>query len=293
MKISGFTFIKNGLTLGYPTRESIESIAPLCDEVIINVGYDDVNLLKDDGTYEYLKSHFSDKKFKFIKNYWDPKLKAGGLILSQQTNLALEKCQGDYCLYIQGDEAIHESDFNSIRNGIEQMDQDQSIDGLLFKYLHFYGNINIVKHTRNVYRREVRLVRNRKNIKSWQDAQGFRHSDNTKLKVIPIHGTVYHYGWARSEVIMDKKIRSFGKLYHGDDHQEKNDFQYKRIWGLKKFKGTHPKVMDEWINHNKNDLELMNMKKEYSIKDLNLMLSDFIELATGHRLFEYKNFKLK
>ena len=35
--ISGFTFIKNGISLGYPFVESIQSIAPLCDEVVIMV----------------------------------------------------------------------------------------------------------------------------------------------------------------------------------------------------------------------------------------------------------------
>ena len=49
-QISGFTFIKNGLTLGYPILESVQSIDPICDEVVINVGYDDPNLEKDDGS---------------------------------------------------------------------------------------------------------------------------------------------------------------------------------------------------------------------------------------------------
>ena len=34
-RVSGFTFIKNGLSLGYPIKESIMSIEPLCDEIII------------------------------------------------------------------------------------------------------------------------------------------------------------------------------------------------------------------------------------------------------------------
>ena len=53
--ISGFTFIKNGLSLGYPFKESAESIAPLCDEIIIIVGFNDPDCKKDDGTYEYLQ----------------------------------------------------------------------------------------------------------------------------------------------------------------------------------------------------------------------------------------------
>ena len=112
--ISGVTFIKNGLTLGYPIRESIESIAPICDEVIINVGFDDIELSKDDGTWDYLKRHFKGEKYIFLKSYWDPEMTSKGFILSDQTNIALEKASGKYCQYIQGDECLHEKDLQRI-----------------------------------------------------------------------------------------------------------------------------------------------------------------------------------
>ena len=38
MKVSAFTFIKNGQILGYPFLQSIHSILPIVDEFIINVG---------------------------------------------------------------------------------------------------------------------------------------------------------------------------------------------------------------------------------------------------------------
>ena len=38
MKVSAFTFIKNGQLLGYPFLQSIESVLPIVDEFIINVG---------------------------------------------------------------------------------------------------------------------------------------------------------------------------------------------------------------------------------------------------------------
>ena len=37
MKISGFTFIRNGNEIGYPFVPAIRSLLPLCDEVIVNV----------------------------------------------------------------------------------------------------------------------------------------------------------------------------------------------------------------------------------------------------------------
>ena len=46
MKISGFTFIKNGQILGYPFVQSIESILPIVDEFIVNIGESEDETLK-------------------------------------------------------------------------------------------------------------------------------------------------------------------------------------------------------------------------------------------------------
>lgn len=287
--VSGVTFIKNALTLGYPIRESIESIEAICDEIIINIGFDNPELTKDDGTFEYLKNYFKHEKFVFIKSYWDPQKTKGGLILSEQTNIAISKARGKYIQYIQGDECIHEEDLAKIHDAVLELENHRSIDGLIFKYQHFYGNVDIIKHTRNVYRREVRLIRNGLSIKSWKDAQGFRHEDNTKIKARQIDATIMHYGWARKESIMEHKVKSFNKLYHGKDHQTA-DFNYQRVWGLRPFKKTHPIVMKEWIESNNNEIDIMKLPLQWSLANLNLAFSDLIEYLTDHRIGEYKNY---
>jgi hypothetical protein len=38
MKVSGFTFIRNAIKYDYPIVEAIQSILPLCDEVVVAVG---------------------------------------------------------------------------------------------------------------------------------------------------------------------------------------------------------------------------------------------------------------
>jgi hypothetical protein len=287
--VSGFTFIKNGLSLGYPIKESIESIEALCDEIIINVGFDDPALESDDGTYEYLRNIFTDQKYIFLKSWWDPKISSEGRILSQQTNLALEKCRGKYCQYIQGDEALHESDLRLIELGIKKLDANPEIDGLIYNYLHFYGNVNILKYTRNVYRREVRLIRNHKGIKSWKDAQGFRGNKNQKIKAALIKSRIFHYGWARQEQVMNKKVQTFEKLYHGEKF-ENEKFNYQRIWGLRAFTHNHPKVMEKWIQENKNDLDILSLPMRNEWKNVGLFLSDTLEDLTGYRIGEYKNY---
>ena len=38
MKVSAFTFIKNGEILGYPFLQSIQSVLPIVEEFVINIG---------------------------------------------------------------------------------------------------------------------------------------------------------------------------------------------------------------------------------------------------------------
>ena len=49
MKVSAFTFIKNGQILGYPFVQSIQSVLPIVDEFIVNVGE------SEDDTLELVK----------------------------------------------------------------------------------------------------------------------------------------------------------------------------------------------------------------------------------------------
>ena len=291
MKVSGISFIKNGLTLGYPFLESVQSIAPLCDEVVINVGFNNPECTEDDGTYEYLTSNLTDEKFIFLKSYWDPEISSQGLILSQQTNIALEKASGDIIQYIQGDEAVHEDDYPAIKAGYKQLFERDDIQGLVFNYIHLYGNTNVYRYTRSVYRREVRAIKKSSGLKSWKDAQGFRYDDGSKMNAILIPARIFHYGWARPESVMDAKNKAFNKLYHGKDH-ESDQFTYRRIWGLKRFKGTHPKVVQPWIEKNTHDIDILNFPKSYILGDWDLMVSDAIESLTGWRIGEFKNYRL-
>lgn len=292
MKVSGFTFIKNGLSLGYPFLEAIESIDPLCDEIVINVGFDNNECTEDDGTYNFLTSKFEGfPKYKILKSYWNPESRKKGLILSEQTNIALKEITGDIGIYIQGDECIHEDDLEAIRAGMKKLYSHPNADAIVLNYHHFYGNTDIVKVTKKTYRNEIRIIRNNKGIISWLDAQGFRYSTNEKIRSIKINASIYHYGWARLEQVMIKKTEAFTKLYHGNDHQVENS-GYSRIWGLRQFFGRHPKVMTKWIQENKNDVDILSLPLSLNFSDIRLILSDYFEYLSGVRIGEYKNYKL-
>ena len=66
MKISGFTIVKNARKFNYPVRQSIESILPICDEFIVNVGD------SDDDTLDIIKQ-IKDPKIRIIQTQWQAK----------------------------------------------------------------------------------------------------------------------------------------------------------------------------------------------------------------------------
>ncbi len=291
IELSGFTFIKHGIELGYPFLEAVECLLAFCDEVIVSVGFGDSACEQDDGTYAAIIEKFSrHQKLKIIKSYWDPSLTKNGEILAKQTDIAFSHCTGKYCQYLQADEHIHEVDFIKIRKLLPVLER-HNLDGVIFEYLHFYGNVDVLKFTRKLYRREVRLIRNDKTIRSYRDAQGFRFENDGKLTCLMAPVCIFHYGWARKEMVMRKKIDSFGKIYHGAEHQD-DKFVYQRIWGLCRFQDSHPAMMSTWILQHKNNINILDLPLTWEIGDIRSIISDFIEKLSGIRLGEYKNYHI-
>jgi glycosyltransferase involved in cell wall biosynthesis len=243
MKVSGFTFIRNAIKYDYPILEAIRSILPLCDEVIVAVGN------SEDDTLQLIQS--IDPKVKIIETVWDDSVREGGRTLALETDKAYAAISkdSDWAFYIQGDEVLHEQYYPAIKAAMLKYNDKPSIDGLLFNYLHFYGSYDYVGSSISWYPDEIRIIRVRKDIFSYRDAQGFRKQPNEKLNVKRIDAWMYHYGWVKPPEKMQLKQKSFHKMWHDDqwinEHVEQVDeFDYfKNIDALKLFDGSHPTVM--------------------------------------------------
>ncbi|MCH8286372.1 glycosyltransferase family 2 protein [candidate division KSB1 bacterium] len=286
--LSGFTFVRNAIKYDYPIVEAVTSILPVCDEFIINVGN------SDDGTLELIKSINSDK-IKIVESVWDENLRTGGRILAQQTDIALQHCTGDWCFYIQGDEVVHEKFLPVISVSLNNYNTDQRVEGLLFKYLHFYGSYKYIGTSRRWYRQEIRIIRNKKGIKSYKDAQGFRINDK-KLHVKLIDAYIYHYGWVKSPEMQQKKQRYFNRLWHSESWVENNvsadsKFDYNEIDELSLFNDSHPEIMLDRVAKQDWDFDYNAENKKKNIRYKHRILNK-IENLTGYRIGEYKNFKL-
>ena len=288
MKVCGFSFVKNAIKFDYPIVEAIQSILPICDQFVIAVGQ------SEDATLKLIQS-IESEKIKIIETVWDENSRVGGAVLAEETNKAFAAIgeEFEWCFYIQGDEVIHEKYHEEIKSQMRFYVRNKNVDGLLFKYQHFYGSYDFVGNSRKWYRREIRIIRNNKNIHSWKDAQGFR-KNGKKLRVKLIDAYVYHYGWVKHPEQQQLKQKNFNKLWHSDDWvgekiPDVTNFDYSEIDALKKFEGTHPKVMQERIDKVNWDFSFDPTRKKMSWK--NFVLKK-IEDWTGWRIGEYRNYKI-
>jgi len=246
MKISAFTFLKNAHRLQFPFVESIRSALPLVDEYIISLGP------CEDDTEAMIRA-IDDPKIRIIHTSWNENLdgswKVKGFIYGQQKTIALFNCTGDWALYLEGDEILHEEDVPRIRAAMERHLDNRGVEALYFRYRHFYGNKNTVASSPAWYRREVRAVRN--NIPIW-GPKGLFFSVVTSYKRMRYpraayaDATIYHYGWVRPEEKFNEKWQ--GTIHHWSDKPFPH-VAYEEIdpQVLQSFTGTHPQAIQDWL----------------------------------------------
>lgn len=294
MKISGFTFIRNGVSLGYPFIPAIRSLLPLCDEVIVNVPH------STDDTLAAVRA-IGDPKIRIVEAAWDESLRTRGLAMSHHTNLALRECTGDWCVYIQGDEVLHEDTLPALRAALERNLSDPAVQGLLVDYTHFYGSYWTYAYSFGWYQSEVRIIRRSERVQSVGDAQGFRTVANEKLKVKHSGGKYFHYGHALAPSQARIKRENFLKLSRTDTavaeeiSRRPRQF-YDEDQKVRPFRGTHPAVMREivasakWTYTPRSPLIRLprDYRRNYFWEDVALLFKRLTGISVG----VHKNYRL-
>jgi len=243
MRVCGFSIAFNAVRFGYPIEASLRSMLPLVDEVILNVGEG------DDATWDVVQA-MHEPAIKPFRSWWDPNLRFGGEVLALQTNLALQRCQGDWGLYLQADEVLHEKDYPEIRQAMQDH-RKRRTEALRFRYRHFYGSFQTIQdYPRRWYTRGIRAVKLGVGAASWGDAMDFclrRGAKDEFLRYADLDAYIYHYGWSRPPRVMREKWENFERLYHDDEsllktHRIPEDVYHER-GNLRFFRETHPAAM--------------------------------------------------
>ncbi|HTY86434.1 MAG TPA: hypothetical protein VMB80_03140 [Candidatus Acidoferrum sp.] len=245
MKVSGFTFLRNGQKLGYPFVESIQSVLPIVDEFVIALGP------CEDDTETRLRG-IGDPKIRIIPTQWNERIRSDysikGFVYGQQKSIALFNCTGDWAFYLEGDELVHEDELPKIRAAMERHLGDERVEALVFDYLHFYGNANTYAWSPGWYRTAPRILRN--TIPAWAPKGLFfmvldTHKTGRYPRAAHTGATLYHYGWLKTagqlELKRGQNSKHWGAAAAATDYSE-IDPQV-----LRRFDGTHPRAIQAWL----------------------------------------------
>ncbi len=239
--ISGFTFLRNGVKLGFPFEQSVRSLLPLVDEFVIAVGQG------EDATRARLLA-IGDPKIRLIDTVWNERMAERGFVYAQQKMIAQYACTGDWAFYLEGDEVLHESELNAIRASVDRHHANPGVEALVFDYLHFYGSPHWVAVSPAWYRRECRLIRN--TIRTYAPDGQFwvvmdRHRRGRHPRAALADAHIYHYGHVRRTEYMQAKMDQVSKYWsHGAPTVRYGNIDAQ---SLKPYAGSHPAVMKEWL----------------------------------------------
>ena len=119
---------------------------------------------------------------------------------------------------------------------------------IVVNFKHFYGNANTTLNSPGWYRSEARIIKN--SVRSYApDGLFWIVLDSNKVGRYPRskHTGVscYHYGWVRTEAQMNLKSSKVQKYW--GENPVKVDYSQMDQSIIKKFEGTHPKVVKSWL----------------------------------------------
>lgn len=283
MKISGFTFLRNAVTNGYPFEESIRSLLPLVDEYVIAIGSG-----KDDTRDRVMA--INDPKVRVVDTTWNEKMADRGFVYGQQKMIAHYNCSGDWAFYLEGDEVLHENDIEQIRSSMLCHLDDERVEALYFDFFHFYGDASTLGVSG--YRQAPRIIRN--SIRSIApDGLFFVVLDRNKSGRYPVaasaNAPIYHYGHARKAEFTRAKLDQVGK-YWGRVHTQFRGYEDIDPSALRTFRGTHPAVMSSWLETHAEMNFQPNMLRKPSLRDWRNRFRFWVEDRFGVEISK-KHFK--
>jgi hypothetical protein len=245
VKVSLFTFLRNGVKLGYPFIESIRSALPLADEFVIALGPSDPD--EQDQTLAQLKA-LQEPKLRIIPTVWNEQMKTAGFVYGQQKMLAQSQCTGDWAFYLEADEVLHEQDLDRIQDSMRRHLNNPAVEALVFDYQHFFGSPKYIARSPGWYRRAPRIIRNNVRTVACDGLFWNVIVNNQRMRwprAALANATVYHYGHVRPVSAMNAKQVAVERYW---DKTPQSFTKYRIDPSvLQEFTGSHPAVMADWL----------------------------------------------
>ena len=201
MRLSLYTFVKDGIRLDYHTVAMLKYHAKFFDEIAVVEGY------SKDGTYEAICN--IDPKIKIIRKELGRQSQMGVSWTANAKDTARRACTGDWCVLLDSDELLPKWEFDRLRLVCTTTTEDM----FAVRPIHFYGNYRV--HLLPKYAKfGYRIHRNLEDIEVWGDGMNVRRR-GVELKEYSDENAfeIHHFGEVRHPARLREKWRAQGRRH--------------------------------------------------------------------------------
>jgi glycosyltransferase involved in cell wall biosynthesis len=209
MKLSIYTFVRDGIKQDYHVVQMLRHHLPFADEIVVHEGY------SSDGSFEAISN--IDPKVKIFRSDWN---KRTGMAFSNGfKNDARIRCTGDWCILLDADEFIPEWDFARIRQLLERT--DRTLLGM--DLINFYGNYRVYNAFPDKFRMPARKMNIHRNLEDIEmhggDASSVRRRGvEFSLTADDVVCELHHFGHVRWPARLREQWRNMrGRLYNAPE----------------------------------------------------------------------------
>lgn len=245
MTLGGNVCIRNGSLLDYCWREAVNSLLPICDEVVI------CDCDSGDGTRQQIDYWaMREPKITPVNFPWtDPK--ATDQWYPEWINYARQHLSTDMHIHLDGDEVLHEADYEKIQRASE------SSSILFFNRLNFWTDPkHLIPEGVCLGTKVLRMAPANRPIPS---DYPYGPAEDTVRAATESSIRVFHYGFLRRREAFFKKAREVQRIWTNSydprlEAAEKTEGDWSKTPGitgwedrLVDYHGDHPSVIHDWL----------------------------------------------
>jgi glycosyltransferase involved in cell wall biosynthesis len=209
MKLSVYTFARNGLRNDYHLLHMVRHHLPFADEIVIHEG------LSTDGTFGALEAIARrEPKVKLFRSDWD-RFK-GMEFCKNFKDEARKRCTGDWCVLLDADELLPEWEWEPLRKAMATTDRVT----LGMTLTNFYGNYRVYCAEPKKFRwpwMKVNVHRNVPGIQMWGGDASSVKADGEEFEMVAERAVcdLHHFGYVRKPARLREAWRNMrGLLYN-------------------------------------------------------------------------------
>lgn len=250
LTLGGNICIRNGFELDYCFQEAIQSLLPICEEVVVCDGE------STDGTREAIEEWAArEPKIRLITYPW-PNPKGDIKFWTDWINFAREQIKCDFQIQLDADEVLSENSYDWIKSYKHYTDS-KAQESLWCKRWNFWRDAkSLIPFGHCLSDRVCRIAPQY----CWLPSDGADVRGADVIRIAQPSGIeIFHYGFLRKRESFFKKARALQEMFFNSydprlEEVEKQDGNWmEKIceieWTnqLTPFEGKHPVIMLQWL----------------------------------------------